>query len=104
MPPDDFLFHDLAALAARVEDEAERCLEIGSDPGVDAQTACAAGVAHAKLDTLEQAMFDATNTIHHQARELELDASPAKNWGEQKEGHRVRHKAARLVSDGAVCG
>ena len=54
-------------------------------------------------------MFEAANAINHQAKELGLDASPARGWQPQKEACRqarkqARSSAARLVSNGAVSG
>ena len=107
--PDRMLFHDMVALAARIEDEAERCRDVASQAGVDARTAHAAGIAYALLEQLESVMFEAANAINHQAKGLGLDASPARGWQPHKEACRearkqARRSAARLVSDGAVSG
>lgn len=107
--PDMLLFHDMVALAARIEDEAERCRDVASQAGVDAKTAHAAGIAHALLEQLESVMFEAANAINHQAKEMGLDASPARGWHPHKEACRqarkqARRSAARLVSNGAVSG
>jgi hypothetical protein len=97
---DEMLFHDLAALAARVEDEGGRLRALMFDPDVKPEVAHAAGIAYAKLDTLESLMFDATNSIHHLASEVALaSTSVSSRWLETKEACRDARLEARRLTD-----
>jgi hypothetical protein len=96
---DEMLFHDLVAIAARVEDEADRIRTLGYF-GASSDIAHQAGIAYAKLDALEDAMFDTANTLHSLASDVTPEsASVAKRWSETKQACReARQEAQRLTA------
>lgn len=96
---DEMLFHDLVALAARVEDEAQRARSLSYASGVTPDVAHQAGIAYAKLDTLESVMFDTANTLAHQANDVSPGSAKqaSSHWHDQKQACRKARRQAEAA-------